>query len=191
MGCGIQNISWHFLGFFILTIDYGLQVLLQSTEKAVASHPLKHTSVTHSYFPAHQVDIAELVQPEVVDGCGNKREVVFLEALVGIIHGNCEATQDPPVHGGLLSCELWAGWKSWPHAHLYTHTHTLTSSMGLGVNPSPSPLMENFMAFHILLQKCLYPTTRFTSRLMFLPWAVYTHRANRIASVPHSGMPSG
>ena len=70
---------------------------------------LKHTSAAPSYVPAHQVDVTELVEPEVVDGCGDKGEVVLLEALVGIVHSNCEATQDPPVHGGFLSCELWGG----------------------------------------------------------------------------------
>ena len=78
-----------------------------------------------------------------------------------------------------------------PSPHTPFPLTSFTSSVELGANSSPNPLSENFMAFQILLQKCRYPTTRFTSRLMSLPCAVYTHNAKRIASVPHSGIPSG
>lgn len=57
----------------------------------------------------HQVDITELIQPEVEDRRGDQREVVLGKATVCIVNGNRESTQDPLVHEGLLARELWGG----------------------------------------------------------------------------------
>lgn len=51
----------------------------------------------------YQVDVTELVQPEVVDGGGDGREVVGLEAGVTECNSGAQPGQNPPVRYALLS----------------------------------------------------------------------------------------
>ena len=44
-----------------------------------------------------QIPVTQLVQPEVVDGCGGHGEVIGFHPLVARVHSVGEATQDPPV----------------------------------------------------------------------------------------------
>ena len=61
----------------------------------------------------HQVDITELVKPEVVDSGGGCGEVVVLESLVAQVDGVAESAQDPEVEKPLISRQL-----------VQTHTQT-------------------------------------------------------------------
>ena len=46
---------------------------------------------------SYQVDVAELVQPEVVDGGGDGWEVVGLEGSVTETNSSAQPRQNPPV----------------------------------------------------------------------------------------------
>ena len=48
-------------------------------------------------FIFYQVDITELVKPEVVDGGGDSREVVGFEASITESNSSTQPGQDPPV----------------------------------------------------------------------------------------------
>lgn len=55
---------------------------------------------------SYQVDVAQLVQPEVVDGRGEAREVVGLERGVAEGDGGAQPRQNPPVGDALLAAQL-------------------------------------------------------------------------------------
>lgn len=54
----------------------------------------------------YQVDIAELVQPEVVDGGCDGWEVVGLEGSVTEANSSAQSRQNPPVGYTLVSTQL-------------------------------------------------------------------------------------
>lgn len=54
----------------------------------------------------YQINITKLIQPEVVDGCGNAWEVVGLEAGVTESNSSAEPGQNPPVWYTLLPGQL-------------------------------------------------------------------------------------
>ena len=68
----------------------------------------------------NQIDVAQIVEPEVVGGGGGEREVVLLEAALTRLHGVGETTQDPLVHQTARATSL--------HAHNRTHTHTMAAT---------------------------------------------------------------
>ncbi len=51
----------------------------------------------------HQVNITELVEPEVVYCRGDEGEVVPFKPTVGIVHSSCKSTENPPIHDGLTA----------------------------------------------------------------------------------------
>lgn len=55
----------------------------------------------------HQVHIAQLIEPEVIDGCCGCRKVILSEPPVDLIHSKCAATQDPTVNDSLFASCLW------------------------------------------------------------------------------------
>lgn len=55
---------------------------------------------------SYQVDVTELVQPEVVDGGGDGWEVVGLKAGVTVSNSSAQPGQNPPVWHTLLSIQL-------------------------------------------------------------------------------------
>lgn len=54
----------------------------------------------------YQVDVAELVEPKVVDGGGDGGEVVCLEAGVAQTDGGAQPGQNPAVGNALLAAHL-------------------------------------------------------------------------------------
>ena len=54
----------------------------------------------------HQVHVAQLVQPEVVDGSGSGREVIRGERQIAQPHGLRQPTQDPQVEWPLPTSQL-------------------------------------------------------------------------------------
>lgn len=55
---------------------------------------------------SYQVDVTQLVQPEVVNGRGEAGEVVALERSVAESDGGAQSRQDPPVGDALLATQL-------------------------------------------------------------------------------------
>lgn len=55
---------------------------------------------------SYQVDVTQLVQPEVVNGRGEAWEVVALERSVAESDGGTQSGQDPPVGDALLATQL-------------------------------------------------------------------------------------
>ena len=63
--------------------------------------------IQNLYFSlTYQVDVAELIQPEVVDGGGAGRELVLLKGLITEAHGVGESAQNPLVHRPLVTHHL-------------------------------------------------------------------------------------
>ena len=54
----------------------------------------------------YDVDVTQLVQPEIVDGIGGSHEVPVSEALVDFNSGNVELVEDPLFHEALIPCRL-------------------------------------------------------------------------------------
>ena len=57
-------------------------------------------------FWTHDVDIAELVEPEVVDGVGRVHEIALSHLLVGLLGSNVELAEDPALDEALLASGL-------------------------------------------------------------------------------------
>ena len=53
-----------------------------------------------------QIPVAQLVQPEVVDGCGGRGKVVRFQAFVARFHSIGQATQDPTIQLCFLAWQL-------------------------------------------------------------------------------------
>lgn len=121
--------------------------------------------------PSYQVDVTQLVQPEVVDGRGEAREVVGLERSVAEADGGAQPRQNPPVGDALLAAQLttqvenmlvslarflfmdFYGCQVFTMGPFYSHPSALTWAFSTGTKFSPSDLMANLTAFHSLLQK--------------------------------------
>lgn len=58
--------------------------------------------------PSYQVDVTQLVEPEVVDGGGDAWEIVGLERSVAESDGGAESRQNPSVGDALLTAQLTA-----------------------------------------------------------------------------------
>lgn len=54
----------------------------------------------------YQVNIAQFIEPEVVDGCGDCWEIVGLESVSTERHGSTEAGQNPPIRDTLTAAQL-------------------------------------------------------------------------------------
>lgn len=54
----------------------------------------------------YQIDVTQFVEPEVIDGRGDPREIVGLESGLALDHGGTEAGQDPAVRNILLATQL-------------------------------------------------------------------------------------
>ena len=75
-GIRIQGVPSHSFGLLLVSVDNWLEVL--------------------------QVDITQLIEPEVVERRRDERKVVVREALVAVQYGRGETTEDPAIHRSLL-----------------------------------------------------------------------------------------
>lgn len=146
----------------------------------------------------YQVDITKLIEPEVVGGSGDSREIVCLESIITQSYCRTQPRQNPAIRCIFTATQLRDRIElemSTPVTRpscfqnalffLNVRIHQviipsfvyfscsslsyLTWALSQGTNASPRVLMANFTAFHSLLQKCLYPRILFTSRLISLP----------------------
>lgn len=61
----------------------------------------------YSNFIFHyQVNIAKLVQPEVINGRRNGLEIIAVETFVSRFHSNAEPAQNPSVHSAFTAHTL-------------------------------------------------------------------------------------
>jgi hypothetical protein len=61
------------------------------------THTTTHRQTETRQTDSHQIDVTELVEPEVVDGCGDSWEVVGLEPCITQTHSSTQTGQNPPV----------------------------------------------------------------------------------------------
>lgn len=54
----------------------------------------------------YQINVTQLIEPEVVDGRGDCWEVVLLESVSTEGHGSTEAGQNPPIGHALTAAQL-------------------------------------------------------------------------------------
>lgn len=135
----------------------------------------------------YQIDVTELIQPEIVDGSGDCGKIVGLESAITQCYCCAQTRQNPAIRDTFTATQLkkkkptqtcskmnWGCSRTEQSDVVFTVSMPITSScltwaFSLGTNPSPRVLMANFTAFHSLLQKCLYPRILLTSRLMSRP----------------------
>lgn len=105
----------------------------------------------------HQVDITEVVEPEVVQGVGDERQVPAEEAPLTLVGGKGQAAQNPGVHGGggrhLQAGGMRARVAGPRPPSLQAGCRPPTSSAGWGTKFSPRARRIKRRAFQSLLQK--------------------------------------
>lgn len=117
----------------------------------------------------HDVDVAKLIQPEVVSGIGRGHKVPLGKLGIDFSGGNVELVEDPLLNKGFVTSRLPSSWVHELNGSCKETVSQRTLAVGSGTKVSSNLSIANLVALKILLQNFLYPSTRRISKLMSRP----------------------
>lgn len=90
----------------------------------------------------YDVDVTQLVQPEIVNGNGGSHEVPVSEALVDLNSGNVELVEDPLFHEALIPCRLDVPISK--NSITWTNYHDSPLRLALAQTPHPASTSQTW-----------------------------------------------